>query len=300
VDATPEPAASGSPVGAPGKARTRRRLPRPLLFLGLLLALGAALLLVGICSGVIERSFIYFPDRQLIGDPADYGLPFDDVSFTADDGVQLHGWFVPGESDVTWLWFHGNAGNISHRLENLRLLHDELRVAVFLFDYRGYGRSAGTPSEEGTYRDGEAALDYLLSRPDVDPQRIVYFGRSLGAGIAVELATRRPPFALILESPVPSISDLAKHHYPFLPVRALLQTKYDSVAKIGNVRAPLLVLHGDRDEVVPFEGGRKLFEAAAEPKRFYTISGAGHNDTYVVGGREYFRVLREFVEAPPQ
>ena len=297
---TSEPAASSSPpVSAPGGARSRRRLLRPLLFLGLLLALAAGLLFVGIRSGVIERSFIYFPDRQLIGDPADYGLPFDDVSFTADDGVQLHGWFVPGESDVTWLWFHGNAGNISHRLENLRLLHDELGVAVFLFDYRGYGRSRGTPSEEGTYRDAEAALAYVLSRPDVDPQRIVYFGRSLGAGVAVELATRQPPFALILESPVPSIADLAKRHYPFLPVSALLRTKYDSLSKIGNVRAPLLVLHGDRDEVVPFEGGRKLFEAAGEPKRFYTISGAGHNDTYVVGGREYFSVLREFVESLP-
>lgn len=300
MDATSGPGASGSPVSPSGQARTRRRLPRPLVFLGLLLALGVALLFVGICSGVIERSFIYFPDRQLIGDPADYGLPFDDVSFTADDGVQLHGWFVPGDGDVTWLWFHGNAGNISHRLENLRLLHDELGAAVFLFDYRGYGRSGGTPSEEGTYRDAEAALAYVLSRPDVDAQRIVYFGRSLGAGIAVELATRRPPFALILESPVPSIADLAKHHYPFLPVGALLQTKYDSVPKIEDVRAPLLVLHGDQDEIVPFEGGRKLFEAAAEPKRFYTIRGAGHNDTYVVGGPEYFQVLREFVEGPPQ
>lgn len=248
---------------------------------------------------MLERSFIYFPDRQLIGDPADYGLPFDDVSFTADDGVQLHGWFVPGESDVIWLWFHGNAGNISHRLENLRLLHDELGVAVFLFDYRGYGRSQGTPSEEGTYRDAEAALAYVVSRSDVDAKRIVYFGRSLGAGVAVELATRRPPFALILESPVPSIADLVKRHYPFLPVSGLLRTKYDSLSKIGNVRAPLLVLHGDRDEIVPFEGGRKLFEAAGEPKKFYTIRGAGHNDTYVVGGREYFSVLREFVEGPP-
>jgi fermentation-respiration switch protein FrsA (DUF1100 family) len=248
---------------------------------------------------VIERSFIYFPDRELIGDPADFDLPFDDVSFVAEDGVRLHGWFVPANGDVTWLWFHGNAGNISYRLENLRLLHDDLGVNVFLFDYRGYGRSGGTPSEEGTYRDGEAALAYVLSRPDVDPQRIVYFGRSLGAGVAVELAIRRPPRALILESPVPSVAELARHHYPFLPVAGLVRTKYDSLSKIGNVRVPLLVLHGDRDEIVPFDGGRRLFEAANEPKRFYTIEGAGHNDTYLVGGKEYFRALREFVESPP-
>jgi fermentation-respiration switch protein FrsA (DUF1100 family) len=277
---------------------------------------------------VLERSFIYFPERGLIGDPADFGLPFDDVYFTASDGVRLHGWFVPGAGGsveqsnigtelrsesvplfqgssvpaapggVTWLWCHGNAGNISHRLENLRLLHDELGVAVFIFDYRGYGRSEGSPSEEGTYRDAEGAVDYVLSRPDVQPERTFYFGRSLGAAVAVELATRRPPFALILESPLPSIAELARHHYPFLPVRGLLRTKYDSLSKIARVRVPLLVLHGDQDEVIPFEAGKKLFEAANEPKRFYTIRGAGHNDTYVVGGREYFRALREFVENP--
>jgi hypothetical protein len=271
-------------------------VPRLLLFVGLAVAVASGLLFAGVRSGVIERSFIYFPERELIGDPSGFGLPFDDVSFTAEDGVKLHGWFVPGETDVTWIWFHGNAGNISHRLENLRLLHDELGVGVFLFDYRGYGRSNGTPSEQGTYRDAEAALAYVLSRPEVDAERIVYFGRSLGAGVAVELATRRPPFALILESPVPSIAELARRHYPFLPIGGLLRTKYDSLSKIADVRAPLLVLHGDRDDVVPFESGRKLFEAAGEPKRFYTIRGAGHNDTYVVGGREYFRALREFVE----
>lgn len=264
--------------------------------MGLALVIAVALLFVGIRSGVIERSFIYFPDRDLIADPAYVGLPFEEVSFAASDRVQLHGWFVPGEKEVTWLWFHGNAGNISHRLENLKLLHDELGVSVFLFDYRGYGRSEGTPSEEGTYRDGEAALSYLRSREDVDPDRIIYFGRSLGAGIAVELAISHPPFALILESPVPSIPELARRHYPFLPVWPLLRTKYDSLAKIEKVAAPLLVLHGDRDDVVPFGAGRKLFEAANEPKEFYTIRGAGHNDTYLVGGEEYFAVLRRFME----
>jgi len=271
-------------------------LPRTALYVGLALVIAVALLFVGIRSGVIERSFIYFPDRDLIADPAYVGLPFEEVSFAASDRVQLHGWFVPGEKEVTWLWFHGNAGNISHRLENLKLLHDELGVSVFLFDYRGYGRSEGTPSEEGTYRDGEAALAYLRSREDVDPDRIIYFGRSLGAGIAVELAMGHPPFALILESPVPSIPELARRHYPFLPVWPLLRTKYDSLAKIEKVATPLLVLHGDRDDVVPFGAGRKLFEAANEPKEFYTIQGAGHNDTYLVGGREYFGVLRRFVE----
>ncbi len=249
-------------------------------------------------GSVIERRFIYFPDRDLIADPADMGLAFEEVRLAARDGVQLHGWFVPGDSEVTWLWFHGNAGNISHRLDNLRRLHDELRVAVFLFDYRGYGRSRGTPSEEGTYLDAEAALAYLRSRDDVDVDRIVYFGRSLGAAVAVELATRHPPYAVILESPFPSIQDMARRTYPFLPVGRFLRTRYDSMAKVGRLAAPLLVLHGDRDDVVPLEAGRKLFDGAKEPKVFYAIRGAGHNDTYVVGGREYFRVLREFVADP--
>lgn len=281
----------------PGGQR-RRRLARGLLYwgIGLAVAVAAVFAFIGVCGKVIERQFIYFPERDVLADPADFGLAFEDVSLLASDGVRLHGWFVPGERDVTWLWFHGNAGNIADRLENLKLLHDEVGVTAFLFDYRGYGRSEGTPSEDGTYRDAEAALAYLRSRPDVDPERIIYFGRSLGAAVAVELATREPPLGLVLESPFPSIPELARYLYPFLPVWPLISTKYNSLAKISGVRTPLLVIHGDADETVPIRAGRKLFEAANEPKQFYTIPGAGHNDTYLVGGREYFEVLRLFVE----
>jgi fermentation-respiration switch protein FrsA (DUF1100 family) len=266
----------------------------PLLFLGLV----AVLAVIGFRSGLIERHFIYFPSNDLTANPSDFGLAFEEVLFTASDDVQLHGWFVPGEGGITWLWFHGNAGNISQRLENLKLLHDELGVSVFLFDYRGYGRSQGTPSEKGTYRDAEAALAYLRSREDVDPERIVFFGRSLGTGVAVELATHYPPYGLILESPFLSIQDMAKRAYPILSLLPLLRTRYDSVGKIGKLEVPILVLHGDRDDIIPFEAGRTLFEKAKEPKNFYTITGAGHNDTYVVGGAEYFSVLRHFTEDP--
>lgn len=264
---------------------------------GVLLLLGVVVVLAffGIRSGLVERHFIYFPDGDLTASPSHFGLAFEDVSFTASDGVQLHGWFVPGETGIGWLWFHGNAGNISRRLENLKLIHDELGVSVFLFDYRGYGRSQGTASEEGTYRDAEAALAYLRSREDIDPGKIVFFGRSLGAAVAVELATRHRPYGLILESPFLSIPDMARHAYPFLPLWPLLRTKYDSRAKMQKVDAPVLVLHGDRDDIIPFAAGKRLFEEANEPKKFHTISGAGHNDTYVVGGEEYFSVLRSFV-----
>jgi fermentation-respiration switch protein FrsA (DUF1100 family) len=268
------------------------RLVRRVTAAGLVLAV----FVIALRSGMIERYFIYFPARGLEGDPSHWGLAFEDVFLTTSDRVQLHGWFVPGRQDVTWLWLHGNAGNISHRLENLRLLHDELGINVFILDYRGYGRSEGTPSERGTYLDAEAAVAYLRSRPDVAHDRIIYFGRSLGAAVAVELATRHRPLALILESPFPSVPFMARRTYPFLPVWPLLRTRYDSLTKIGNVQVPLLVLHGDRDSIVPIEAGKKLFDAAREPKQFYTIRGADHNDTYVVGGRDYFAALARFLD----
>lgn len=270
----------------------RRRVVSRLLVFGLVLAL-----IMGVAyTGMIEHHFIYFPLRELESDPSDLGLPFDEVYFVTQDGVRLHGWFVPGESDLTWLWCHGNAGNISHRLENLALLHQELGISIFLFDYRGYGRSEGRPSEKGTYLDAEAALAYLHSRGDVNKDRIIYFGRSLGAAVAVEMATRQAPAALILESPFPSVPYMARRLYPFLPVWPLLRTRYDSLSKIGEVQAPLLVLHGGSDDIVPIEAGRKLFEAAREPKEFYVISGAGHNDTYLVGGQDYFDEMRRFIQ----
>lgn len=269
---------------------------RPLWQVALLVAVLGSVAFAGVRSGMIERHFIYFPEREMVASPSDFGLAFEDVAFSASDGVRLHGWFVPGEGDVTWLWFHGNAGNISHRLDNLKRVQDRVGVNVFIFDYRGYGLSQGKPSEQGTYRDGEAAVAYLRSRHDIDPDKIIYFGRSLGASVAVEMATRHRPYALVLESSFTSVPEMARLTYPFLPVWPFLRTKYDSLAKMGKVEAPVLMLHGDRDDIVPLEIGRKLFLAAHEPREFFVIQGAGHNDTYLVGGGDYFRVLRRFVE----
>ncbi len=227
--------------------------------------------------------------------PAQWGLQYEDLRFPASDGMSLHGWFVPGAGDVTWLWFHGNGGNVSHRLEDLTLLSSRLGVNIFLFDYRGYGLSDGRPSERGTYRDAVGALDYLVSRQDVDPGKIVYFGRSLGAAVAVWLACRSTLYGLILESPFASVREMAKVAYPRLPVHLLIPNKYDSLSRIGQVSSPLLILHGDLDEVVPMAQGRKLYEAAREPKRFYVIEGAAHNDTYIAGGEPYLHTLDEFL-----
>ena len=247
-------------------------------------------------TGFIERRLIYFPEKHLTADPSQLGLAYEDVFFTASDGVRLHGWYVPGSRDVTLLWFHGNAGNISHRLGNLKEMHDELAVNIFIFDYRGYGQSRGTPSEQGTYLDAKAAIDYLKSRNDVSIDKIVYYGRSLGGAIAVELATQEPPYGLILESTFPSVPYMARKSGLFQPLHGLLRTKYDSAAKLPRVQAPLLQMHGDSDNTVPLEAGMALFEAASAPKEFYAIPGADHNDTYLVGGTPYWEKLRDFID----
>jgi len=258
-----------------------------------------ALLPVALLYGCpMEEKIIFQPETRLHETPRDVGLPFDDVYFFTADGVRLNGWFVPRrEATSTLLWFHGNAGNISHRLENLKLLHDKIKVNVFIFDYRGYGQSGGTVSEEGTYRDGAAAVELLRRRYGVGADRSVFFGRSLGAAVAVEMATRARSLALILETPFASIRLMARDKLPFLPIGPLLKTRYDVVEKIRRISSPLLVLHGDRDEVVPLSHGQLVFDAAPQPKRFYTIAGARHNDTYLVGGDPYFAALRQHIES---
>ena len=248
----------------------------------------------------MQEDFIFFPDSFFIGDPSAWGMPFDDVYFDTGDGLKLHGWFVPGEKAVTLLWCHGNAGNISYRLDNMKLLHDKTGAGIFIFDYRGYGYSQGRPSEIGTYRDAEAALAYLHQRPDIDTDSIVIFGRSLGGAVAVDLASRHPCRGLILESTFTSLIDIFEIPFEYRDDSELRSrfsaVKYDSLAKIKKVKVPLLMFHGDRDEVVPFESGCSLFSAANEPKRFYVIEGAGHNDTYIIGGDEYLKTIREFVD----
>ncbi|MBI4588458.1 MAG: alpha/beta hydrolase [Candidatus Rokubacteria bacterium] len=257
----------------------------------ILLAIG---LLAWGCRDTVERALIYFPIRELAGSPASLGLTYREVWFLAEDGVRLHGWLIPGPRPTTLFWFHGNAGNISHRLDNIREIHDRLGIGVFIFDYRGYGRSDGTPTEAGLYRDARAAREALVESLGVPSRQIVYFGRSLGAAVAVDLAQTHPPPGLILESPFLSARAMANRTLPGSGL--LLKTRFDSLAKIGRLRTALLVLHGEADEVVPHEHGRRLFEAASGPKAFYTIPGARHNDTYLVGGREYWEAWRNFLD----
>ena len=251
---------------------------------------------------MLDSQLIFFPDRDVTRAPADVGLHYEDAWFTAANGAQLHGWFIPaagGESADTLVWFHGNAGNIGDRTDNLLILSRRLSVNVFIFDYRGYGNSNGKPSERGLYADGEAALAYLRARGDVDMTRLTLFGRSLGCAVAIELATRHPVKAVILESPFTSIDAMARRMRggltSLIPTSWVVRSKFDSLSKIGNIHSPILLLHGDRDDIVPIEMAHELFATANAPKRFYPINGAGHNDTVVTGGDAYFNALKEFI-----
>ncbi len=250
----------------------------------------------------IEKGLIFHPGKSNDSATPDiYGIEYDDVIFKTEDGLNLNGWFVPGkksspDADLhTLLWFHGNAGNINRRLDNIKMIYERVPVNVFIIDYRQYGRSEGKVTEEGTYIDARAALAYLHSRDDINNEKIIFFGRSLGSAVAVELALNEKCRALILETPFTSILEMGKKLYPYLPVSLLLQTKYDTLSKIGNIKVPILVMHGDQDKLVPFEHGKRIYDMANEPKEFYTIPGAGHNDTHIVGGEEYFDAIKNFV-----
>jgi len=257
-------------------------------------AIAALLLLV--LPVLFEKQLIYHPSRGHDVSARELGLAHETVVLTTEDGVKLDALFLPAkDARVTILLAHGNAGNLSHRLDRTIFLQSELGASVLLFDYRGYGRSEGAPDEEGTYRDGRAAYRWLVQERGVSPGRLVLFGESLGSAIALDLAVTHPCRALVLESPFTSVPDMAQVVLPFLP-RVFVRTQYDNLGKIARLRVPLLVLHGERDEIVPFAQGRRLFEAAPEPKRFYAIPGASHNDTYVVGGAAYWRAVSEFLE----
>ncbi|MZG53360.1 MAG: alpha/beta hydrolase [Nitrospinae bacterium] len=244
-----------------------------------------------------EKKIIFHPSKFPEGywDPASMGLEVQDINFQSKDGKKLHGWFVGSpQARATLLWFHGNAGNLSHRLDNIQRLLP-LNLNIFIFDYRGYGKSEGEPDEEGIYLDSLAAYNRILEIEGVSVDSLFLFGRSLGGICAVETALHKPARGLILESVFTSASDMSRKISPLIPLGWAIRSKLDAVNKVPDITLPKLFLHGNRDEIVPFDLGKKLYDAAADPKFFYTIEGAGHNDTYIMGGRDYYKALDEFI-----
>jgi hypothetical protein len=243
-----------------------------------------------------QSHLIYFPDyaRHITVTPCDAGLAYESVEISTADGETLHGWFVPApEATGTVLFFHGNAGNISHRMEYLSMFNG-LGYNTFIFDYRGYGDSSGRPSEEGTYRDAEAAWDYLTNQRSILPGRIILFGESLGGAIAAWLAAREKPGLLVLASVFTSVPDVAAKLYPFLPVRLLSRFEYNTLESLNSVTCPVFVAHSPDDEIVPFEQGQALYEAAPEPRQFLELQG-GHNSGFIFTRKEWAATLDDFI-----
>jgi uncharacterized protein len=264
----------------------------------LLVAVAAGYLLMVVTLRIIENQLIYFPPRYPEGFPPSHLIEpeIEEVWLRTEDGIRINAFYRanPASKQVL-LWFHGNAENIGYDLDHLRTFA-KIGVSVFAVDYRGYGKSEGKPDEAGVYHDADAAYDYLIQRRHFGAEDIIIYGHSLGGAVAVDLASRRPCGGLIVQSSFTSLRAMARRMFRLPLIEYAAKSRFDSIDKIRNVHAPILIVHGTRDEVVPFAMGQQLFAAAPEPKGFYSIDGAGHNNLMEVGGEGYLECLRRFVD----
>ncbi len=261
------------------------------------------ILVVAACYGLLvvvvyfmQGRMLYLPEvpgRTLTMTPTNAGMDYQDVSIETTDGVTLHGWFIAGRSSQVLLFFHGNAGNISHRLDSIRLFQD-LGLSVLIIDYRGYGQSEGRTTERGIYRDADAAWRYLIEDRGIVASDIVIFGRSLGASVASRLAAQQQPLALIVESSFTSVPDIAQDLYPWLPARWLSRLSHATRDYVRDVRCPVLVVHSRDDEIIPFHHGEAIFSSANEPRTLLAIRGT-HNNAFLQDERAYIGGLRTFL-----
>jgi fermentation-respiration switch protein FrsA (DUF1100 family) len=270
------------------------------IIMGLMLIyIGVVLLVTYLAfAGVLyfmQPKFLYNPEPEIFGTPAEHGLDFEDVVFKSPDGLDLRGWHIPAEnSKLTVLFCHGNGGNMAHRLDSINIFHN-LGLNCFIFDYRGYGDSPGKPSEEGTYNDAMAVYKWLTEEKKTPAENIIIFGRSLGGSIAAQLASKVEARALIVESAFTSYVDIGKEYYPYMPVRWFARFGYKTIDYIKNVRCPVMLIYSGNDEIVPFKFGLKLYEAANEPKEFVEIFG-GHNDCFLVSSEIYTEVWEKWLK----
>lgn len=244
---------------------------------------------------LFEKRTIFYPSKKIEVTPKDTGLEYDDIFFKAQDGIELHGWFIPAKNPyATVLYCHGNAGNISHRIE-MAYMFNQKSFNFFIFDYRGFGKSLGNPDEKGTYLDAQAAYNYLVKTKKIAPQKIVIYGKSLGGVIAIDLATKLKAGALVSESSFISTKALAKDVYPFLPLWLFVSQRYDAYAKIDKADIPKLIIHSQNDEIVPFHHAEKLFTKAKAPKELYVMRG-GHNDAFYIYRDECMQRIDNFLK----
>jgi uncharacterized protein len=242
----------------------------------------------------IENSILFFPDKTLVATPEKIKLAFDKISLLTADKVKLHAWWVPRQNArATLIFSHGNAGNISHRLAKLRIFHD-LGLNVLLYDYRGYGRSEGSPNEKGLYADVQAAYDFAVKEKNIPADRIIAYGESLGGPVAAHLAANNTVNLLILDSTFTNLKDMAQSQSPLLV--PLVQSKFDTLSDVANVKSPTLILHSPDDEVVPYAQGRQLFAASKARKKFVKLHGS-HNGGFLASKKAYVKGLGEFLTA---
>ncbi|WP_291321855.1 alpha/beta hydrolase [Desulfonatronospira sp.] len=266
------------------------------MFKFLVTVLGVAAVIYLIFLGyayIFQSRLVYVPHGELVAFPGDVGLDYHEVYLNTSDEIRIHGWFVPAkDSREVVLFSHGNAGNISHRLTTLDFLHS-LDMSTFIYDYRGYGKSQGSPDEPGTYIDARAAWEYLVQEKGFDPDDIFVMGRSLGGAIAAYLGEKERPAGIILESTFTSIPDMGRDLMPFLPVKLLSRYSYDTLSRLQKFPSPVLIIHSPQDEIVPYRHGRTLYAEAGEPKYFLEIQG-DHNSGYMESRETYLNGLEVF------
>ncbi|MGD8570268.1 MAG: alpha/beta hydrolase [Gammaproteobacteria bacterium] len=259
--------------------------------------IATVVLIAGVFSGFMyinQPDMVFFPLRELRSAPSAWGMQYEDVTIKTADNIDLHGWYIPGNKGAkTLLFFHGNAGNISHRGESVSVFHD-MGLNVLIFDYRGYGQSKGAPSEQGLYRDARAAWRYLTQIRGIADHQIILFGRSLGAAVAIKLATEVQAGALIAESTFSSAADMAHHMFPVLSHLIYVRFNFSNIDNISQVRCPVLYAHSPDDDIIPFDLGRKVYEAANEPKFFFKLTG-DHNSGFLQSQPEYGRQIHKFI-----
>jgi fermentation-respiration switch protein FrsA (DUF1100 family) len=278
----------------------QRVLPETMKTLLILFSVAVSIyLLLLLALYLLQDKMVFLPNmpgRALTASPGDLGLEYEDVSLATSDGERLHGWYVPApKRRGVVLFFHGNAGNISHRLDSVETFH-QLGLDTLIIDYRGYGQSTGKATEQGTYLDAQAAWDYLVNERGVPAERIIVFGRSLGGAIGTWLGAQHTPAGVIIESSFTSGVDIARRFYPFLPAHMITRLRYPVAEYASRLECPVLVVHSRDDEIIPFDMGQSIYAAVKQRKSFLELRG-DHNNGFFLSRHEYVPALDGVIES---